>query len=167
MSKQTKQTTKQKPKNWRTEWNKDEALLRTRKLGLLKDGFSYCKAEQCDFFKQGCKPCEDCQAEPNVINDECIKCFNCEQREGKLRWKLTDEEMKARGIVKEIVKEKQFSIGELMKNPELFVEKIIELKKENKLKSQEESDKLKSQEESEKSDKEKGYEQSYEVSYIG
>jgi len=56
---------------------------------VVKEELSDCYAKQCEFHKKGCKPCSECHAEPNKINDRCNRCFDCEQREGKLRWNIT------------------------------------------------------------------------------
>lgn len=34
----------------------------------------------------GCQACEVCDCEPNVIDEDCDRCWNCSRDEGILRW---------------------------------------------------------------------------------
>ena len=45
-----------------------------------------CRQEKCAYKNKGCKPCEDCRAEPNLVSEKCQRCFDCEYKEGSLRW---------------------------------------------------------------------------------
>ena len=46
-----------------------------------------CDQMKCTFNQiGGCRKCELCGAEPNEINDDCDKCWNCKSDEGVLRW---------------------------------------------------------------------------------
>ena len=51
-----------------------------------------CNQKHCAYnVNGGCKPCEECGAEPNKVNDRCMKCWNCENKEGELRWEDTNK----------------------------------------------------------------------------
>jgi len=48
----------------------------------------------------GCQKCEECGAEPNVIDENCDTCISCYRNNGKLRWdnsrgKIPDREQTA------------------------------------------------------------------------
>jgi len=46
-----------------------------------------CPQTKCIFNQMGgCKNCEVCNAEPNIINEDCDRCWNCAYDEGVLRW---------------------------------------------------------------------------------
>ena len=34
----------------------------------------------------GCRACEECGCEPNLIDENCDRCLNCSREEGDLRW---------------------------------------------------------------------------------
>jgi len=51
-----------------------------------KQNVMECQQYKCSFRKNGCRPCEDCGAEPNFVSDNCQRCFDCEYKEDKLRW---------------------------------------------------------------------------------
>jgi hypothetical protein len=51
----------------------------------LKDNIP-CQQNQCGYLKGGCKACQDCKAEPFKINEKCQTCFDCEYKEGFVRW---------------------------------------------------------------------------------
>lgn len=64
---------------------------------------SKCNQTRCGFLQmgQGCRKCDSCGAEPYLVNDNCDRCWNCENDEGDLRW---DDD---NGISEEKVKEKE------------------------------------------------------------
>jgi hypothetical protein len=47
-----------------------------------------CKQTKCGFYKMGvgCRKCQECGAEPYIIDENCHKCWNCENDAGILRW---------------------------------------------------------------------------------
>lgn len=48
-----------------------------------------CKQKKCAFnvIGRGCRVCEECHAEPFLIDDKnCVRCWNCENDAGILRW---------------------------------------------------------------------------------
>jgi len=55
----------------------------------------------------GCQACEQCSAEPLIINDSCDKCWNCQGDEGILRWdngtEPTQEDIKQ--VLKDMLKQ--------------------------------------------------------------
>lgn len=57
-----------------------------------------CPQTKCAFnMLGGCRRCGVCNCEPNVIDDNCDKCWNCSHDEGILRWddnqeKIVEEE---------------------------------------------------------------------------
>ena len=56
-----------------------------------------CGQAQCSFGvgkMQGCKACEECGAEPNMVNERCTRCFECENKAGRLRWGDIAQEQK-------------------------------------------------------------------------
>jgi len=61
-----------------------------------------CQQYKCSFRKNGCRPCEDCGAEPNFVNENCQRCFDCEYKEGKLRWSDGSEEKEDNKILIEV-----------------------------------------------------------------
>lgn len=34
----------------------------------------------------GCRACDECNAEPYLLDDNCFRCWNCSKDEGVLRW---------------------------------------------------------------------------------
>jgi len=54
----------------------------------IKAKLTKCQQSKCGFlqFGQGCKKCAECGAEPYLVNDMCVRCWNCEHDEGILRW---------------------------------------------------------------------------------
>lgn len=66
----------------------------------------------------GCKACEECGCEPNIIDNNCNRCLSCSQEEGDLRWgSITPDGKKVEvGIRIKTNKEKQDekTINELM-----------------------------------------------------
>ena len=57
---------------------------------------------RCAFRNNGCKSCEECNAEPNMVNEKCERCFECENKEGRLRW--GDNENKGENKIAQINK---------------------------------------------------------------
>jgi len=52
-----------------------------------------CPQMKCVFNQLGgCRACSVCGCEPNFIDDNCDKCWNCCSDEGILRWDLGEEE---------------------------------------------------------------------------
>lgn len=51
-----------------------------------------------------CRNCEVCDCEPNVINEDCDKCWNCAYDEGILRWEDNQTKSKDEEEVKEKLK---------------------------------------------------------------
>jgi len=48
-----------------------------------------CNQKGCAFnngVAMGCRACPDCKAEPNMVSDNCMRCWNCENKEGAVRW---------------------------------------------------------------------------------
>jgi len=45
-----------------------------------------CNQIKCGFFREGCKPCDECKAKANLVDDSCMRCWDCENKEGELRW---------------------------------------------------------------------------------
>tara|TARA_Y100000034_G_scaffold120859_1_gene164387 strand:+ start:1273 stop:1491 length:219 start_codon:yes stop_codon:yes gene_type:complete len=58
-----------------------------------------CEQIKCSYYiLGGCKNCDTCNAEPYNIKLDCGRCFNCENREGSIRWrkdvdKIIEEEL--------------------------------------------------------------------------
>ena len=51
------------------------------KLTLFK-----CNQKKCGFKEQGCKACSECNAPPNEVSEKCLTCWDCENKDGALRW---------------------------------------------------------------------------------
>jgi len=46
-----------------------------------------CPQMKCIYnIMGGCQKCELCNAEPNELNENCDRCYNCAYDEGILRW---------------------------------------------------------------------------------
>lgn len=46
-----------------------------------------CGQMKCSFnIFGGCKACKQCKAPPNIVDEDCDVCWNCEHDEGLLRW---------------------------------------------------------------------------------
>ena len=46
-----------------------------------------CTQTKCSFYQQGgCRACDECKAEPYIINTSCSSCLSCENCEDMLRW---------------------------------------------------------------------------------
>jgi hypothetical protein len=46
-----------------------------------------CNQYRCAFLKNGkCQKCDECGAKPFFVDEDCVRCFNCENKEGALRW---------------------------------------------------------------------------------
>lgn len=48
-----------------------------------------CPQKKCTFniiMGMGCKACEECGCEPNIIDENCDRCQNCCRKENALRW---------------------------------------------------------------------------------
>ena len=46
-----------------------------------------CSQTQCAFYlRGGCKACEDCNAEPYELQNDCARCYACEHIPDALRW---------------------------------------------------------------------------------
>lgn len=55
----------------------------------IMDSCTKCPQKKCSFniiMGMGCKACEECGCEPNVIDTNCDRCQNCLREEGDLRW---------------------------------------------------------------------------------
>lgn len=50
---------------------------------------------QCAFYKMGhgCQKCDECGTEPYLVEDKCMRCWNCENDAGELRWGDNDNEV--------------------------------------------------------------------------
>ena len=47
----------------------------------------HCKMIECGHYKQGgCQPCEECGSKSYIVDPTCRRCFDCENKEGELRW---------------------------------------------------------------------------------
>ena len=54
-----------------------------------------CPQKKCSFniiMGMGCKACEECGCEPNVIDTNCDRCLSCSREEGDLRWGISSTE---------------------------------------------------------------------------
>ena len=54
-----------------------------------------CPQKKCSFniiIGMGCRACEECGCEPNIIDENCDRCLNCSRDEGDLRWGNTKQE---------------------------------------------------------------------------
>lgn len=52
-----------------------------------KNNHRRCQQTKCAYFLKGnCQNCEDCKAEPYLINTHCTRCIACEGKEDELRW---------------------------------------------------------------------------------
>ena len=61
-----------------------------------------CNQKNCAFnIKGGCKCCSECKAPPNKVNESCMTCWNCENKDGAVRWAMDTGEAEAAGIVDE------------------------------------------------------------------
>lgn len=61
-----------------------------------------CKQKKCGFMIMGigCRPCEECGAEPYLVDDNlCTRCWNCENDEGILRWDDTKPKTEEKELV--------------------------------------------------------------------
>ncbi len=66
-----------------------------------------CEQLRCGYLTMGgCRACEECKAEPFVVDENCCRCWNCEHDEGLLRWeegKGTEEKTTEQEKLKPIV----------------------------------------------------------------
>ena len=51
-----------------------------------KQNIMPCEQKMCGFRKSGCKTCESCGTKPHYVAEKCETCWNCEFKEGRLRW---------------------------------------------------------------------------------
>jgi len=55
-----------------------------------------CPQTKCVFNQiGGCQACSICKCEPNVIDENCDKCWNCAKDSGVLRWNFGEAEVEA------------------------------------------------------------------------
>ena len=55
-----------------------------------------CNQKNCAFnIKGGCKCCSECKAPPNKVNESCMTCWDCENKDGAARWAMDTGEEKA------------------------------------------------------------------------
>ena len=59
-----------------------------------------CNQKKCGFLNNGCQECSECHAKPNMVDCKCVKCYECEFREGEVRW--GDKQHKAENKVIQI-----------------------------------------------------------------
>ncbi len=62
-----------------------------------------CPQTKCGYnIMGGCQKCEICSCEPNVIDEDCDRCWNCSRDMGILRWdsETTDNEQDEKVEVK-------------------------------------------------------------------
>jgi len=60
-----------------------------------------CIQTKCDFLiNGGCKSCDSCNAEPNMINITCQRCIKCEGICDELRFENIKEVMKMNKEIK-------------------------------------------------------------------
>jgi len=60
---------------------------------------STCNQLKCGYkIYGGCRPCKQCNALPNELNDNCDVCYCCSVDEGLLRWDDGDDEIKEEDI---------------------------------------------------------------------
>jgi len=56
-----------------------------------------CPQTQCSHNQigigEGCKKCEECGCEPNVIDQNCNTCMNCANKVDCLRWDNSSNEL--------------------------------------------------------------------------
>ena len=54
---------------------------------MVGNNIRKCNQDKCCYYEEnsGCPFCKTCEAEPNIINDNCDKCWNCENDNGILR----------------------------------------------------------------------------------
>ena len=57
-----------------------------KKTKKVKVGIMECQQDKCSFKNKGCKPCSVCGTKPNFVKEDCQRCFDCEYKEGSLRW---------------------------------------------------------------------------------
>ena len=69
-----------------------------------------CKQTKCCFLGTPlCPVCSECGSPANIVNDNCVRCWNCEKDEGYIRGKINlgqKEDMMSR-ITKEYNKQEQ------------------------------------------------------------
>jgi hypothetical protein len=54
---------------------------------ILKMARRKCNQMKCGFnIMGGCRACQQCNAPPNIVDEDCDVCWNCENDEGLLRW---------------------------------------------------------------------------------
>lgn len=59
-----------------------------------------CQQTKCGLLGTPyCPQCSECGAEPNVINDDCVKCWNCEHDEGELRGNIQQGQQKEKELI--------------------------------------------------------------------
>lgn len=66
----------------------EEIVFKNIKRGELENNtHRRCSQMKCGHFLQGgCRECEECGAEPYVLNKECESCDACENLPDELRW---------------------------------------------------------------------------------
>jgi len=67
-----------------------------------------CPQTKCVYNQMGgCQKCSVCGCEPNMVDDNCFKCWNCSHDEGLVRWdneKAEKEEEKVKEMLKDVFK---------------------------------------------------------------
>jgi len=49
--------------------------------------FSECRQKECAHYQMGgCQKCQECGAEPKMVDEGCKTCFDCEFKPGCVRW---------------------------------------------------------------------------------
>ena len=72
------------------------------KKNKVKKAIMECKRDICAFKNKGCRTCSECGVKPDFVSDNCQRCFDCEYKEGSLRWdnnKDNKEENKSKIVI--------------------------------------------------------------------
>ena len=59
-----------------------------------------CQQTKCELLGTPfCPKCKGCGAEPNVVDEDCVDCWNCERDNGFVRGSIPQEPQREKGII--------------------------------------------------------------------
>ena len=74
-----------------------------------KHTYSPCSQKRCGYYQLGgCQKCQECGAEPKIVDENCKTCFDCEYKEGSCRW---GDDVKKNDVVDKISADLQKDFG--------------------------------------------------------
>ena len=59
-----------------------------------------CQQTKCGYLGTlFCPICSECKAEPNVVDENCVSCHNCQYDEGYIRGNIPQEQQKDNELI--------------------------------------------------------------------